>query len=133
MDEINKNIDYVVGKWLESSDNNYLTLNNMIKSKDYIWALFMGHLVLEKILKAIFVKKLNKHPLFTHDLLLLATRSNLELSEEYIEWLDTITTFNINARYDNYKQDFYKLCTKEFTDTWINRIEILRRWLMTQF
>ena len=93
----------------------------------------MGHLVLEKILKAIFVKKLNKHPLFTHDLLLLATRSNLELSEEYIEWLDTITTFNINARYDNYKQDFYKLCTKEFTDTWINRIEILRRWLMTQF
>lgn len=93
----------------------------------------MGHLVIEKILKAIYVKRNNKHPIFSHDLLLLATKSNLEISDEMMEWFDTITTFNINARYDNYKQDFYNLCTKEFTDIWISRIEIIRKWLMQQF
>jgi len=30
------------------------------------------------------------------------------------EWLDRLTTFNLNARYDSYEQDFYKLCTEEF-------------------
>jgi hypothetical protein len=39
----------------------------------------------------------------------------LDLPANYDEWLDEITTFNINARYDNYKQDFHKLCTEEFT------------------
>ena len=30
-------------------------------------------------------------------------------------------------RYDSYKQDFYKLCTKEFADVWINNITELRK------
>lgn len=34
-----------------------------------------------------------------------------------------------NARYDNYKQDFYKLCTKEFAGVWINNITELRKWI----
>lgn len=79
------------------------------------------------------MKKTNQHPLFTHDLLLLATKSSILVSDEKAEWLDKITTFNINARYDNYKQEFYKLCTKEFTESWINKIEILRSWLISQF
>ncbi|MDZ7774373.1 MAG: hypothetical protein U5L09_01545 [Bacteroidales bacterium] len=28
--------------------------------------------------------------------------------------LDTVTRFNIKARYDDYKHNFYKLCTDEF-------------------
>lgn len=52
MGEINQNTDFIVEKWLDSSEQNYRTMNNMLKSKDNTWALFMGHLVLEKILKA---------------------------------------------------------------------------------
>ena len=104
----------------------------MIDSKDYSWALFLSHLVIEKTLKAIYVKKLQKHAVFTHDLLRLASKIGLDISDEYVEWLDEITTFNINARYDNYKQDFYMLCTKEFSELWISRIETLRQWLINQ-
>ena len=42
---------------------------NLIKTHEYSWALFMGHLVIEKLLKALYVKRLLKHPLFSHDLL----------------------------------------------------------------
>ena len=132
MEERIENIETVVKHWIDSSEQNYLTMRHMIDSKDYSWALFLGHLVIEKILKALYVNKFQKHAVFTHDLLRLANQLGIDLSEEYEEWLDTITTFNLNARYDNYKQEFYKLCTKDFTDIWIGRIETLRPWLKNQ-
>ena len=45
---------------------------------------------------------------------------------------DEITTFNLNARYDDYKQSFHKLCTIEFTNEWIAKIETIRLWLISQ-
>jgi HEPN domain-containing protein len=38
--------------WLDISDDNYKSMINMFKSKEYMWSLFVGHLVLEKLLKA---------------------------------------------------------------------------------
>jgi HEPN domain-containing protein len=130
-DEI-KNIDVLVNHWRESSEQNYATMNNLIKTKEFSWALFLGHLVIEKLLKALYIKNMHKYPSFSHDLLRLANKIDIELPAEYDEWLDTITTFNLNTRYDDYKQSFYKLCTYEFTSEWIDKIETLRKWLIKQ-
>lgn len=83
-------------------------------------------------MKALYVKKHQKHALFTHDLLRLSKKMELTTTEEQEEWLDVISTFNLNARYDNYKQDFKRLCTEEFTKTWIERIKNIREWLILQ-
>lgn len=64
------------------------------------------------------------------DRLRLAQKAEIEADEEWMDWLDEISTFNLNARYDNYKHDFYKLATKEFTEIWIGRIEKIREWLI---
>jgi len=132
MDDKIENIDKIVQHWLDSADKNHETMIHLVDSKDYSWALFLGHLVIEKTLKALYVKRLQKHAIFSHDLLRLSKKIDLELSEDFEEWLDEITTFNLNARYDNYKQDFYQLCTKEFADTWLDRIEKIRLWLRNQ-
>lgn len=132
MNEKIENSDEIVKHWLDSSDQNYITMKHLIESSDYSWSLFMGHLVIEEILKALYVKKHQKHAIFTHDLLRLADKVGLELNLENQEVLDSITTFNLNARYDNYKQEFYKLCSKEFTEEWIAKIEELRLWLIKQ-
>ena len=68
-------------------------MQHLFQSKDYHWALFIGHLVLERLLKAIIVKKTNEHAPHSHDLRRLAKLSGLEFIPEYIGWLDTITTF----------------------------------------
>jgi HEPN domain-containing protein len=34
-----------------------MAMGSMFKSGHYVWALFLGHLVLEKLLKAVYVKK----------------------------------------------------------------------------
>ena len=64
-----------------------------------------------------------------HDLLYLAEKVNLELNERQEDLLDIITRFNMNARYDDYKKEFYKRCTNEYTLEQIKNIEGVRKWL----
>jgi len=122
-------IEKIITHWKSRSDQDFDTLHNLYKTKDYHWALFIGHLVIERLLKALIVKKTGKHAPFTHDLRRLAVLADLELNEEYKRYFDTITTFNMNARYDDYKKDFYKKCTAEYAFVWISNIETLRGWI----
>lgn len=123
--DIDKSIQY----WIKSSDKDFETMLHLFETKDYHWSLFIGHIVIEKLLKACILKTTSNHAPFTHDLSRLAAISKMEISIEHQDWLDAITTFNLNARYDSYKQDFYLKCTPEFTLTWIDRIKILRLWI----
>lgn len=129
MSESLENYEFVAEYWFDSSDRNLVTMNNLFKIGDNSWALFMGHLVLEKLLKGIYVKKFRAHPIYTHDLLRLTERIGLEADSEKKSWLDQITAFNINARYESYKYEFYKICTLEYTENWITKINLLRQWL----
>ena len=121
--------DELVKYWVESSDNDFSTMNHLFEKKDYHWSLFIGHLVVEKLLKAYYVQNADAHPPRTHNLLRLAEKSELELSESRKDFLTTVTAFNLRARYDDYKMAFYKTCTLEFTEKWINEIKGFRKWI----
>ena len=118
--------------WVSSSDKDFRTMENLVKSTDYLWALFIGHLVVEKLLKAYYVKTVNDNPPWIHQLLRLAEKMDLLLTEEQKDTLLLITTFNINVRYPDYKYEFYKKCTKKYTETNIAKIKELRLWLKGQ-
>ena len=107
-------------------------MNHLFESKDFEWALFMGHLYIEKLLKACFVSKKNEIPPFINNLLRLAELSEIELSDEKNLFFATVTTFNINARYDDYKENFRKLCNEEFTGFWLNKIKDNRQWIKSK-
>lgn len=91
-----------------------------------------GHLVIERLLKGIIVRKTGTHAPFTHDLRRLAKLSGLAFEDEHKRWLDTISTFNIIARYDDFRQNFYKKCTPDYSTTWFTNIKILREWIKTK-
>jgi HEPN domain-containing protein len=101
----------------------------LFSSKSYHWALFMGHIAIEKLLKAYYVRQKESHAPFTHNLYRLAELGGLEINEEHADWLFKITTFNLNARYDDYKKEFYTICTADFAEEWIEKITILRKWI----
>ena len=115
MSEVPLKVEQIVTHWVTDSDKDFETMLHLFESKDYSWSLFVGHLVVEKLLKALIVKVTSNHAPFTHDLRRLASQSGIKLSDEKKPMLDTITTFNFNTRYDDYKQAFYKKCTKDFT------------------
>ncbi len=121
--------DELIMHWIELSDENYKSMLNLFSVNEYMWSLFVGHLALEKLLKAYYVQVKDKKVPYIHDLFKIALECDLELSEEQKDSLQYITLFNIQARYDDYKREFYKKCTKEFTLKNINRIEELRNWL----
>lgn len=85
--------------------------------------------MIEKLLKAYFVKVNNDYPPFVHNLLRLAMISDIKITDELKYKLTTISAFNINARYDDYKRSFQKKCTPEFTSEWIKNIQKLRLWI----
>ncbi len=123
------NVEKIVNHWVKTSDEDFDTMNSLFKSKTYHWSLFLGHISTEKLLKAYFVQTKKKHSPPIHNLIRIAEKSNLELTEEYEDWLDAISLFNINARYDDFKREFYKQCTEEFTKMWIERIKEIREWI----
>lgn len=130
---MNKNSSLDIKKvkkhWIETSDDDFETMLKLYNSKSYSWALFLGHITTEKLLKALYVKTFGEHAPFTHNLYRLAELIGLEMTDEYADWLDEITSFNINARYDDYKKEFTKLCTTEYTTIWIERIKTIRKWI----
>jgi HEPN domain-containing protein len=94
---------------------------SLFDSKSYGWSLFLGHISVEKLLNTYYVSKNKKHAPLTHNLYRLAELCELELTEEHADWLDKITSFNLNARYDDYKREFYSLCTVDSTQDWIEK------------
>ena len=120
--------------WINSAEENYNTMKNLFNSKDYTWSLFLGHLIIEKLLKALYAKKNEANPYApkTHDLVFLAKKCDIDLDKKIEKRLYTITTFNINARYEDYKNTFKKKCTKEYTENEIKNIEEMRTWLLEQ-
>jgi len=117
--------------WVSCAEMDEATLGHLIASKDNHWALFMGHIVIEKLLKALIAQNNEEGTIVprSHDLLLLARKADLELDERKEDLLDLVSTFNINARYPDYKQAFYKKCTNEYTKERAAEIEEVITWL----
>ncbi len=122
----------VIKFWLESSDKDFQTMDHLYVSGDYMWSLFIGHLVIEKLLKAYYIRTKDENYPMIHNLLRIAEKAGLDLNEEQQIVFSTVTGFNINARYDDYKQSFYQKCTREFTAIWIEKIKDQRSWIKNQ-
>lgn len=122
-------IEKLIKYWIETSDDDFETMLAMFETKRYSWALFVGHLMIEKLLKAYYVKSKQDFPPFIHNLLRLAELSEIGMTEEQKVFFVTVTAFNINARYDDYKMSFQKKCTLEYTSKWINELKTHRLWI----
>ena len=90
----------MIAHWVKSSDIDFGAMEHLFEKKDYTWSLFIGHLVIEKLLKVYYIKRIDIIPPLVHILLRIAERSKLDLTEEQKDFLVTVTTFNIQARYD---------------------------------
>lgn len=119
--------------WLESAEHDWDTAESLFSTGKYDWCLFIGHLVLEKILKAIFVQDNNNQlPPKTHNLIKLAENTHLSLTEDQKLLLDEINDFNLEVRYPQFKNEFYRKCTKPFTEQYFKQIESIAKWLKSQ-
>ena len=123
-------VDKTIKYWLESAVYALGTGKSLLEAKRFPYALFFGHLALEKVLKALVVKATKEHAPYTHSLILLAKMTKIELPETIIDQLAEYMEFHIESRYPDERKDFYYKCTDEFTRKKFSEIEGIYTWLI---
>ena len=127
------NID-LINYWFDSSDSDFDTMKVLYKNKKNTWCLFLGHLVIEKLLKGLYAKNNPENPIppKIHNLILFSQKAKLKVPIEIREKIQVINTFNISARYDDYKKSFDEKCTDNYTKEQVKNIEEVQKWLKEQ-
>jgi HEPN domain-containing protein len=110
----------IIKHWLVSADEDKKSAEALFESRHYHWSLFLWHLTIEKTLKAILTKQDKEIP-FTHNLLQLVILAQIGLTDKLENELKEITSFNLEARYDDYKLSFYKKATQTYTQEWVSK------------
>ncbi len=123
--DFNKTVKY----WLEGAQYDLSVASVLLKTRKYPYALFMGHLALEKILKAFVVKNTKKHAPFSHSLPLLAEKSGKKFPEQIMIKLREFMEFHFEGRYPDAAKAFYKKCTKTYTAAQLKEIRKIFRWI----
>jgi HEPN domain-containing protein len=124
--DIEKTINY----WQEIAAYDIETGKTLLQAGRYPYALFFGHLALEKTLKALVVKATENHAPFTHSLIRLASLTGIDVPEEILDHLAECTEFHQESRYPGERKNFYNKCTDEFAHSKFSEMEKIHKWLI---
>ena len=93
----NKDTIELIKHWFSMADYDIKTAQSMFDAKRYPYALFMCHLSIEKLLKAIIVKQIKEHAPYTHNLIELGKNTQINFKEEQKILLADLKEFNLEA------------------------------------
>ena len=93
--EIQKQIDY----WHNGSQSDIETAGILIEKKKYREGMFFCHLAMEKMLKALYVKKTSELAPKSHNLFMLAEKSGITLNDDNEYLFGLLMEYNIQGRY----------------------------------
>lgn len=105
------------------------TAKLLFKSRKYSDCLFYVHLTLELLFKGKYIESKKGMFPITHDLERIVLLSGIKLPNKHAKHLAMINTFNIAARYDDFKLSFYKKATKKFTQKYFSLAREIILWL----
>ena len=118
--------------WQASAREDLETAEGLFQIGKYAHSLFFCHLTTEKMLKAVYTKQHDDAPPVLHHLVKLwktiTVSSDGPATEEI---LNEMSTFNVEARYDIFKQKLYKKATKEYTERFLTLTKEILSWLKT--
>ena len=121
-----------VARWQESAKDDLDTAGTLFEVGKYAHCLFFCHLTVEKMLKAVYTKKHNDVAPILHHLGKLWRKADVPLGPATDDSLSEMTTFNVEARYDIFKQQLYKKASKEYTEKFLTLTKEVVLWL-TQY
>ncbi|MBO4594022.1 MAG: HEPN domain-containing protein [Bacteroidaceae bacterium] len=117
--------------WLDIADYDLDTAEAMFQTGRWLYVAFMCHQVIEKTLKAYWCGTREDDPPYTHNHKRLAEGCGLyaQISAEQREFIETITNYNIEARYPENKEALAKTLTKDFCRKIIDDTKQLQLWI----
>ena len=115
--------------WFTEAEETLTVADHLIEKGDWSYALFFGHLAVEKELKGLHAIGRGQHAPPIHNLLRLARAAGIEPDKARTEVLIRITAFNIEARYPDLKRDFRHRCTSGYATEQMAAIRGVLTWL----
>jgi HEPN domain-containing protein len=125
MKELKNNIT----NWIKSSNYDIKTADHMLKTGRYIYVLFICHLSVEKLLKALYEADLRKIPPKTHNLIYLSRTINLKVPENHLQTLESLNDLSIVTRYPEDIDSLIKSFRKERVEEYLKKTKALLKWL----
>lgn len=126
------NSDYI-NYWKTSAERDWLAVQALVASGNNVQALFFAHLVIEKLLKAHWVKDTGSNfPPRVHNLEFLLAQTNLSMIAEDIDELRIMNAWNMEGRYQDYRDMIYRTTTQAYTEEKMLIVDKIRIWLLSQ-
>lgn len=98
-----------------------------------LFALFLFHLTIEKLLKAVWVKQnIDNIPPRVHDLIYIYNQTDLTLENVWSDYLSVINEWNIESRYPDYKLKIYERASAKYVEEHLRRVEKLSDLLLNE-
>ncbi|MDO8490480.1 MAG: HEPN domain-containing protein [Dehalococcoidia bacterium] len=115
--------------WIEASDYDLESARHMLSSGRYLYVVFLCHLALEKLLKAIVAEASDQPAPRTHDLIQLVKRSGIEPEERHLEFMGKLNSASIPTRYPSDIRQAVKEYNKKKATSYLEQTEEIVAWL----
>ena len=122
-----QHIDY----WVRTAEDDWLSVEALLKTKRYMHCLFWAHLTIEKLAKAHWVKNNQDNiPPKIHNIVWLLEKSNVDLGKNTMKYLAYFNDFQLSSRYPDYINRLYQVCTETFTKQELKKVKEIRKCLL---
>lgn len=122
-------------KWLDIVAEDLSVVEDLYKTKHWLYVAFMCHQVVEKALKAYWCVCRDDDPPFIHDHKRIAEGCGLysKMSDEQKLFLTKIRQMNIEARYQEYKDELAALLNQEIAEDILETTKQMHTWILQRF
>ena len=115
--------------WLAQVDYDLATAEQMLHAGRYIYVIFMSHMALEKALKALVTEETQKLPPRTHNLIDLAQRAQVGLSQEQQDFLGKLNNTSVVVRYPDDLSEMVSQYPEAIAQDYLERTKELILWV----
>jgi HEPN domain-containing protein len=121
-----------VKSWVEASRYDLETAKALLRSRRFLYVLFMCQQSLEKLLKAHVAARTVEFPPRIHNLVRLGELTSLEFSQEEKKLLERLSLYYLQSRYPPEIQALARKVSKSMAAAHLDQTEILWKRLKRQ-
>jgi HEPN domain-containing protein len=114
--------------WVQQATYDFETATVLRSSKRNVYAVYMCHLALEKMLKGLFQKVVGAVPPKTHNLVVLVSKTGITPPEGIGRFLLQLNDASVATRYPEDLSQMLATYTDELTDTIIRKTDEAVTW-----
>lgn len=119
--------------WKETAESNWLAAHDLFGTGKYLECLFLAHLTIEKLSKALWVyNNAANIPPRTHNIIKLWQEANLSATTDQIALAARLNLYQLEGRYEDYQRTLYRTTTSQSTRDLLDEVTILRSWLLSK-